>query len=38
MAKTPITELDFFAIKEQFKTYLRSQSTFKDYNFALIGV
>lgn len=33
MAKTPITELDFFAIKEQFKTYLRSQSTFKDYNF-----
>lgn len=33
MAKTPITELDFFAIKEQFKTYLRSQTTFKDYNF-----
>ena len=33
MAKTPITELDFFAIKEQFKTYLRSQSAFKDYNF-----
>jgi hypothetical protein len=33
MAKTPITELDFFAIKEQFKTYLRSQSSFKDYNF-----
>lgn len=33
MAKTPITELDFFAIKEQFKNYLRSQSNFKDYNF-----
>lgn len=33
MAKTPITELDFFAIKEQFKTYLRAQSAFKDYNF-----
>lgn len=33
MAKTPITELDFFAIKEQFKNYLRTQSTFKDYNF-----
>lgn len=33
MAKTPITELDFFAIKEQFKDFLRTQSTFKDYNF-----
>lgn len=33
MTKTPITELDFFAIKEQFKTYLRSQTAFKDYNF-----
>lgn len=33
MAKTPITELDFFTIKEQFKNYLRSQTTFKDYNF-----
>lgn len=33
MAKTPITELDFFAIKEQFKDYLRTQSSFKDYNF-----
>lgn len=33
MAKTPITELDFFAIKEQFKDYLRTQTTFKDYNF-----
>lgn len=33
MAQTPITELDFFAIKEQFKTYLKTQTTFKDYNF-----
>lgn len=33
MAKTPITELDFFAIKEQFKDYLRTQTAFKDYNF-----
>lgn len=33
MAKTPITELDFFAIKEQFKTYLKTQTSFKDYNF-----
>lgn len=33
MAKTPITELDFFAIKDQFKAYMRSQSAFKDYNF-----
>lgn len=31
--KTPITELDFDAIKEQFKTYLRGQTQFKDYNF-----
>lgn len=33
MAKTPITELDFFAIKEQFKSYLKTQKTFNDYNF-----
>lgn len=33
MAKSPITELDFFAIKDQFKTYLKTQTTFKDYNF-----
>lgn len=35
MAKIPtnITELDFFAIKEQFKNYLRTQTSFKDYNF-----
>ena len=30
---TPITELDFDAIKEQFKTYLRTQTQFKDFNF-----
>ena len=30
---TPIVELDFDAIKNQLKTYLRSQSQFKDYNF-----
>lgn len=33
MAKTPITELDFFAIKQQFKDYLKNQTSFKDYNF-----
>lgn len=33
MSKRPITELDFFAIKEQFKNYLKTQTTFKDYNF-----
>ena len=33
MVKTPITELDFFAIKQQFKDYLKNQTTFKDYNF-----
>jgi hypothetical protein len=31
--RTPITELDFFAAKEQFKTYLRNQTRFKDYDF-----
>lgn len=31
--KTPITELDFDSIKEQLKTYLRTQTQFKDYNF-----
>lgn len=31
--KTPITELDFDSIKEQFKEYLRTQTQFKDYNF-----
>jgi len=33
MANTPITELDFFAIKEQLKTYLRNQTKFRDYDF-----
>ena len=31
--KTPITELDFDSIKDQLKTYLRTQTQFKDYNF-----
>jgi len=31
--KTPITELDFDAIKNQFKSYLQTQTQFKDYNF-----
>ena len=31
--KTPITELDFDAIKDQFKVYLQTQTQFKDYNF-----
>jgi len=33
MAKLNISELDFEAIKTQFKTYLKSQTQFKDYNF-----
>lgn len=33
MSQFPITELDFFQIKDQFKTYLKSQAQFKDYNF-----
>ena len=31
--KTPITELDFERIKDQFKVYLQTQTQFKDYNF-----
>jgi hypothetical protein len=31
--KTPITELDFDSIKSQLKTYLQTQTQFKDYNF-----
>ena len=31
--KTPITELDFESIKNQFKVYLQTQTQFKDYNF-----
>lgn len=30
---TPIVELDFEAVKNQLKSYLRSQTQFKDYNF-----
>jgi hypothetical protein len=30
---TPITELDFEGIKNQLKTYLSTQTQFKDYNF-----
>lgn len=33
MAKLNISELDFAAIKTQFKNYLKSQTQFKDYNF-----
>lgn len=33
MANTPITELDFFAIKEQLKDYLKTQTKFKDYDY-----
>ena len=33
MANTPITELDFFAAKDQFKSYLRNQTQFRDYDF-----
>lgn len=31
--KTPITELDFDSIKTQLRTYLQTQTQFKDYNF-----
>ena len=31
--KTPITELDFDAIKAQLRDYLKAQAQFKDYNF-----
>ena len=33
MAKLNISELDFESIKAQFKSYLNSQTQFKDYNF-----
>ena len=32
MAKLNISELDFDAVKTQFKQYLQSQTQFKDYN------
>ena len=31
--KTPITELDFDRVKDQLRTYLQTQTQFKDYNF-----
>ena len=31
--KTPITELDFDSVKSQLRTYLETQTQFKDYNF-----
>lgn len=33
MTTTKITELDFAQVKENLKTYLKSQTLFKDYNF-----
>ena len=33
MATKPINELDFAAIKDQFITFLKNQTQFKDYNF-----
>jgi len=33
MASKPITELDFFRVKDQLKTFLREQEQFKDYDF-----
>ena len=33
MANKPITELDFFAAKDQFKSFLRNQTQFRDYDF-----
>lgn len=33
MAQLNVTELDFFGIRQNLKTYLESQSEFSDYNF-----
>jgi hypothetical protein len=33
MTNKPITELDFFAAKDQLKDFLRNQNQFKDYDF-----
>lgn len=38
MAQTKYTELDFAKIKENLKTFLRSQDQFKDYNFDGAGM
>ncbi len=34
MATKPINELDFAAVKDQFIEFLKTQTQFKDYNFA----
>lgn len=33
MVNTPIVEIDFFEVREQLKTFLSSQTKFKDYDF-----
>lgn len=33
MDNTPFTELDFFQVKENLKTFLKGQAQFKDYDF-----
>lgn len=38
MAETKFTDLDFSKIKENLKTYLKSQSKFQDYNFEGSGL
>ena len=38
MAQLNVTELDFFGIRENLKTYLQSQSEFSDYNFDGAGL
>ena len=38
MAKLQVTELDFDDIKENLKTYLKAQTTFKDYDFEGSGL
>ena len=38
MAEMKFSELDFLQIKENLKTYLKSQSKFKDYNFDASGI
>ena len=38
MAQLRVTELDFFGIRENLKTYLQGQSEFSDYNFDGAGL
>ena len=33
MAKTPVSNIDFFEIKSEFLNFLRNQDRYKDYNF-----